>query len=97
MTTKSVCVACEQEVEKITQDHVVPRVILRDLMSLARYARFCARARKINIQPMCAPCNGKKANRVIDFRDQKRADELKSLLKNWNLKVEFEDPAKAVL
>lgn len=97
MSTKSVCLACEEEVEKITQDHVVPRVVLRDLMSMARYARFCAAARKTNIQPLCAPCNGKKANRVIDYREQYRHDELKSLLKNWGLEVEFEDPVEAVL
>lgn len=97
MNTKSVCLACEQEVDKITDDHVVPRVVLRDMMTLGRYARFCATARKINIQPLCAPCNGKKANRIIDYRPQYRADQLKALLKNWNLQVEFEDPAKAVL
>jgi len=95
--SNSVCLACNEEVEKITKDHVVPRVVLRDMMSLARYARFCATARKRNIQPLCAPCNGKKANRVIDYREQYRSDELRSLLKNWNLKVKFEDPAEAVL
>ena len=95
--TTTTCLACEEEVEKITKDHVVPRVVLRDMMTIGRYARFCATARKTNIQPLCAPCNGKKANRVIDYRPQHKADELKSLLKNWNLKVEFEDPAEAVL
>lgn len=97
MNKKSVCLACDKEVDKITDDHVVPRVVLRDLMGMARYARFCAAARKINIQPLCAECNGRKANRIIDYREQVRADELKALLKNWNLEVEFEDPVEAVL
>lgn len=97
MTSKSICLACRQEVDKITKDHVVPRVILRDLMPLPRYARFCAAARKTNLQPLCADCNGRKANRIIDYREQYRADQLKALLKNWGLQVEFEDPAEVTL
>jgi 5-methylcytosine-specific restriction endonuclease McrA len=92
MTTKATCVSCKVTAGKITKDHVIPRVVLRDLMSMSRRARFCSAARKLNLQPMCAPCNGRKAGRVIDFRVQRRRDELRALVKNWGLPVEFEDP-----
>lgn len=97
MTTKAICLACGEAQDKITKDHVVPRVVLRDLMPLTRYARFCAAARKINLQPLCAPCNGKKASRVIDYRPQYRHDQLRALIKNWGLDIEFEDPAEVEL
>lgn len=94
---KKICLACGKQQEKLTKDHVVPRVVLRDLMGVVRYSRFCSVARKVNLQPLCGPCNGRKGSRVIDYREQFRHDELRSLLKNWNIKVKFEDSSTAAL
>lgn len=99
MSKDRICLACGEEVEKLTKDHVVPRVVLRDTMGRYRYARFCSRARKVNLQPLCSDCNSRKGDRVIDWRDQYRHDELRSLLKQWGVmdQIEFENPEEVVL
>jgi 5-methylcytosine-specific restriction endonuclease McrA len=91
------CLACDNLVEKITKDHVIPRVVLRDAMGITRYAKFCTAARKINLQPMCADCNGRKGSRVIDYRNQFLNDQLRALVKQWGLDITFEDSKAAVL
>lgn len=93
------CLACEQEVEKLTKDHVVPRVVLRDTMGRWRYARFCSSVRAVNIQHLCSGCNSRKGSRIIDWREQHRHDQLRNRLKQWGIMehIEFEDPAEVQL
>lgn len=87
-----ICLSCERVTDKMTKDHVVPRVVLRDVLGMIRYAKFCSSVRSINIQPLCSDCNSRKGNRVIDWRSQFHRDRLKSRLKQWGIsdQIEFE-------
>lgn len=94
-----ICLACEEPVDKLTKDHVVPRVVLRDTMGMMRYAKFCSQVRSVNIQPLCSDCNSRKGNRIIDWRDQYEHDRLRNKLKQWGIMefIEFEDPESVTL
>ena len=94
-----ICLSCERKVEKLTKDHVVPRVVLRDILGMLRYARFCSSVRSLNIQPLCSDCNSRKGNRTIDWRTQYEHDVLRNRLKQWGIieAVNFEDPEGVTL
>lgn len=49
------CLRCGLQFTKLTVDHVVPLT--------KKGTNFIA-----NIQPLCKPCNGKKGDRIIDYR-----------------------------
>lgn len=98
MSTRT-CLACGVEAEKLTKDHVVPRVVLRDTMGMMRYARFCSSVRSVNIQQLCSDCNSRKGSRVIDYREQFEHDRLRNRLKQWGIMkhIEFENPEEVEL
>lgn len=86
------CLRCGAE--GVTKDHVVPRLVLRIMLGREDYADFCSEVRKVNIQPLCGPCNNWKATRVIDFRPPEQHEQLCHYLAKYGImdKVEFEEP-----
>lgn len=91
------CLKCGAD-EGITRDHVVPRVLLRQAMDLDTYQRFSHESRDVNIQPLCGPCNGEKADRAIDYRPIEEHVKLLLLLERWGLDIEVQvgKPHKSV-
>ena len=74
-----------------TRDHVVPRVLLKLQLSRDEYHRWSTEARYVNIQPLCADCNGLKGGRAADYRTVEEHAELLDLIAKWGIKVEWED------
>lgn len=84
-----VCLKCGSD-NQITRDHVVPRVVLRQAMDLDTYQRFSHESRDVNIQPLCGPCNGEKADKAIDYRPIQEHVNLLLLLERWGLDIEVQ-------
>lgn len=82
-----VCLRCGSE--ETTKDHVIPKSLLKRQLTRRQYAEWCVEARKINIQPLCSDCNGRKGDKAIDYRPVQDRISLKYLVDKWNIEVNF--------
>ena len=76
------CLRCGAT-EQLTNDHVIPRFVLRTELSREQYAEFNRIAgKRLNSQPLCQPCNNDKGYEVIDYRGHEFAQALEELVYN---------------
>lgn len=87
------CLRCGAE--PTTRDHVVPRLVLRILLGREQYARFCSEVRKVNLQPLCGPCNNDKGHhQIVDYRSREEHEQLLFYMDKYGIldDIEFEEP-----
>lgn len=73
------CLACGTR-ENITRDHVVPKSVMKALG---------LHSTRDNFQPLCSPCNGDKANTIVDYRPAAAHEKLVAYLAEHGVTLDF--------